>query len=553
MSASDKKKLRKEQELSFLTEKQRKEQLEAKKLKNYTIVFITSMVLVVCIALGVLGIRAVNNSGVFQKNTIAAIIDSKQLNSVELSYYFNDAVNEYYNDMYEQFSSYTDTYLEILGLNTKKPLDKQIQDEKTGKTWATYFLEKAIEQAKSDYAMEKLAAADETFELPEEKKTSLEDMRSNLEAYAKLYGYKNSAQYLRSMYGYGAEADSFLAYTERAIIAEAYIAAHKDAITYDDAAIRKFEEDKFDNYSSFTYVNCYLSYTDFRQGGTKDDKGNTTYTKEDDDAARAALKAAADILATATSIDDLKAKVEATKVIEGKTLSVNESKAVLYTAIDTEIAKWLSAKERKDGDITAIANVSTTKDEDGNEISLTNGYTVVIFQSKTENKNKLGNVRHLLVEFKGGKKDENNKTVYSDEEKATAKTTAEGYLKTWKEGDATEATFIELVKEHSDDTSKEEGGLFEDIHPDSPYVESFLNWSIDPNRKVGDTEIIESEYGYHIMYFVKHSDLTYRDYMITNEMREIDQEAWLSGVVEKVTGSIEDTSKMELGLILANG
>ncbi|MBR7122053.1 MAG: peptidylprolyl isomerase [Oscillospiraceae bacterium] len=553
MSASDKKKLRKEQERSFLTEKQRREQLEAKKLKNYTIVFITSMVLVVCIALGVLGIRAVNNSGVLQKNTIAAIIDSKQLNSVELSYYFNDAVSEYYSDMYDQFSSYTDTYLEVLGLNTKKPLDKQIQDEKTGKTWATYFLEKAIAQAKSDYAMAKLAAADETFELPEDKKTSLENMRNNLEAYAKLYGYKNSAQYLRSLYGYGAEADSYLAYTERAVIAEAYIAAHKDAITYDDKAIREYEEDKFDNYSSFTYVSCYLSYTDFREGGTKDENGNTTYTEEENNAARAALKAAADILATATSIDDLKAKVEATKVIEGKTLSVNESKAVLYTAIDDELVKWLSAKERKDGDITAIANVSTTKDEDGNEISLTNGYTVVIFQSKTENKNKLGNVRHLLVAFEGGTKDENNKTVYSDEEKATAKTTAEGYLKTWKKGDATEATFIELVKEHSDDTSKEEGGLFENIHPDSQYVESFLNWSIDPNRKVGDTEIIESEYGYHIIYFVKHSDLTYRDYMITNEMREIDQEAWRSGIVEKVTGSIEDTSKMELGLILANG
>ena len=75
MSASDKKKLRKEQATAYLTEKQRQEQAEAKKLKLYTIGFVSILVVVACIAIGVLGVRAVNQSGVFEKNTIAAVVD----------------------------------------------------------------------------------------------------------------------------------------------------------------------------------------------------------------------------------------------------------------------------------------------------------------------------------------------------------------------------------------------------------------------------------------------------------------------------------------------
>ena len=115
MSASDKKKLRKEQASAFLTEKQMKEQAEAKKLRTYTITFITAMVLIVCITVGVLAARAVNHSGVFQKNTIAAVVGDHQINSVELSYYYSDKINEFYNDWYEQSSTYTDTYLNMMG------------------------------------------------------------------------------------------------------------------------------------------------------------------------------------------------------------------------------------------------------------------------------------------------------------------------------------------------------------------------------------------------------------------------------------------------------
>lgn len=550
MSASDKKKIRKEQATAFLTEKQKAEQAEAKKLKVYTVTFVTAMLLIVVVVLGVLGVRAVNNSGVFQKNTIAATIGENKLNSVELAYYYNDAINEYYSNMYNQFTDYTDSYLEIMGLDKTKPLTEQIQDQETNKTWATYFLEEALNQAKIDYAMYAQAVKDD-FELPEEERTNLDSLKSNLETYAKIYGFSNSSQYLRAVYGYGADADSYVAYTERSVIADAYITEHHDTIDYDDAAIREYETGKEGNYNSYTYDYCYLSYTDFRTGGTEDENGNKTYTDEENNAARAAAKAAAEQVATATNLEELKAKAEAVQVNEDSEVAVNEHKDELFSAINGTLGKWLSEADRKEGDIAVIPNESTTTNEDGTETTLVNGYYVAMFHSKSDNKVKMGDVRHLLVEFEGGTQNEETEQMeYTEAEKNAAKTKADEYFKTWTEGDKTEDSFIALVKEHSDDTSAEDGGLFENVHPNASYTPNFLNWAIAEERKAGDCEVIETEFGYHVMYYVGDSKLNYRDYMIFQEMRDADHEEWYNGIVDAASAELADTSKMKLDVTL---
>ena len=550
MSASDKKKLRKEQTAAILSERQKQEQAEAKKLKAYTISFVCVMIAVVLVTLGILGVRAINNSGIIQKNTIAATIGDHELNSVELSYYYSDAISQYYNEWYQTYESYTDTYLQALGLDTSKPLTEQVFDEETGKTWDQYFVELAVENARSDFALYDLAKA-ENFQLPEDEQTTLDNLSSNLETYAMLYGYSNTNQYLRAMYGYGADADSYVEYNERTAIASAYMQAHEDSLKYEDADIREYEKDKANNYNSYTYSSAYLSYTDFREGGTEGENGTKTYTDAENDAAREAMKAAAEQLATAESLDALKEAVDAVKVNEDSQLAVNDYTKALHTTLNAPLADWLAAAERKEGDIAAIANTSTTTDADGNEKTVTNGYYVAYFGSKDDNTKLMSNVRHLLVKFEGGtQNEETGATEYTDAEKAKAKEEADGYFKTWQEGEATEESFIELVKAHSDDSTAADGGLFEDINPGSQYVENFLNWSIDPQRQAGDAAVIETEYGYHVMYYVGNSDMTYRDYMITNEMRTEDQEEWYHAVVEAVTASVKDTSKMQLDIVL---
>ena len=551
MSASSKKKLRKEQYNEILSEKQRQERAEAKKLKTYTICFVTAMVLVVCAALGVLGMRAVNNSGIVQKNTVAATIGDKELNSVEMSYYYIDAVNKFYDEIYNSYSDSADSYLKAMGLDTSIALDQQT-NASTGETWADYFLDAAIEQAASDYALCDLAAQ-ENFEMHDHDQESIDSYLSNIEVYASLYGYSNANQFLRANYGYGADMDSYREYYQRSSLAKAYYNAYPDTLSYDSDAIAAYDAENAINFNSYTYTSCYLSYTYFRQGGTENDQGNVTYSDEENDAARDVMKTTAEELATATSVEELETMAQNVEVTGSTELSVSKSENALYSSINGTVAKWLTEEGRQEGDIAAIPNTSTTENDDGEEVTTTNGYYVVIYHGVNKNETTMGNVRHLLVSFEGGTEDdETGKTVYSEEEKAAAKEAADKYLAEWKEGEATEESFIALVKEHSDDTSAEDGGLFENVCPDGTYVAPFQNWALDENRQVGDAEVIETEFGYHVMYYVGASEMNYRTFMITEEMRAADFEKWYSDLTKDITKTLGDTSKMTLGLIVAS-
>ena len=75
-------------------------------------------------------------------------------------------------------------------------------------------------------------------------------------------------------------------------------------------------------------------------------------------------------------------------------------------------------------------------------------------------------------------------------------------------------------------------------------VETFNDWCFDESRKPGDTGIVATEYGYHLIYFVETNDITFRDYMIKNEMITEDMEKWHDGLTEKVTSEIIDLSRM---------
>ena len=123
----------------------------------------------------------------------------------------------------------------------------------------------------------------------------------------------------------------------------------------------------------------------------------------------------------------------------------------------------------------------------------------------TKDSGLISNVRHILVKVEqpdtsGGELPSGNE---EDNYWATCRQKAQQILDTWKNGDATEESFIELVTLYTEDTASiETGGLYENITPDSNYVPSFLKWATDSKRQPGDTDIVISDYGCHIMYFV---------------------------------------------------
>ena len=68
---------------------------------------------------------------------------------------------------------------------------------------------------------------------------------------------------------------------------------------------------------------------------------------------------------------------------------------------------------------------------------------------------------------------------------------------------STEESFAALVEENTDDGgSLGTGGLYEGVAPGSNFVEEFRAWAIDAARLEGETDIVKTQFGYHIMYYV---------------------------------------------------
>ena len=85
----------------------------------------------------------------------------------------------------------------------------------------------------------------------------------------------------------------------------------------------------------------------------------------------------------------------------------------------------------------------------------------------------------------------------------------------WKAGAMDEDSFAAMANELSDDRDtsdpdavKDDGGLYENIVKGQMVV-PFENWCFDPARKAGDSGLVETSYGVHIMYFVSHADHPY--------------------------------------------
>lgn len=545
MSASSKKKLRKEQDAAKLTEKQQTAQKEARKTNLYTIAFVAVMAVLLVVAIVVGVSQTITNSGIRERKTTAFTVGSHKISNAELNYFYIDAVNNFYS----QYGSYA----AMFGLDTTTPLNEQVVDEDTGKTWADDFLDTAKSNAKAVYAMADAAEA-AGFALSEEESASVENTLSNLKLYATLYGYSNTGAYLKAMYGNGATEESFLEYSKLTALANAYYSKYAEDLTYSDADLRAVDGENYTAYSSYTFNAYYMAASKFLEGGTTDEDGKTTYSDEEKAASVAAAEEAAKALTAddITSVAELDTAIAALPINADTEAASTANTATLYKSISSLYADWLADEGRKEGDKAYFASTSTSTDEDGKETTTVNGYYVVYYISTNDNTFPLSNVRHILAAFEGGTQDETaGTTTYSDEEKAAAKAEAEEILAEWKAGDATEDSFAELANTKSDDGNGTTGGLYENISPDSSYVTNFKNWALE-DHKPGDTGIIETEYGYHVMYYVGDSEYTYRDYQIENELRSADVTEWYNETVDAMTTTDGDAKYIRMDLVLSS-
>ena len=490
----------------------------------------------------------------------AVQVGTYEVTNVEVNYFYIDAINTFYSN-YKSYISYL--------MDVNAPLNEQVTDAATGETWADYFVNQAYNNIKNTYAVYDAAMA-AGFTMDETAQARVNAAMDYVGLYALLYGYENTDAYLCNMYGPGATVESYKEYYTKCAIAEAYYTKYAEDLEYTIDELTAYQSNKVHEFNSYDFATYYLAVSRFYapDAGTKDDKGKITYTQEEIDAAVKAAKEAAELLASGDykTVEDFDKAINELDVNKPETQAEGDKKPeddkkeedkkdelkykstkyenTLFSNVNALFQDFVIGKigvnedgeptlvKRKTGDMKVIEYSSGTGDD-----KTINGFYVVRYESTTNNEFAMKNVRHILIKFvkldSNGKPITSSFTSYTEAEKKYAKDEAEKLLAQWMSGDMTEESFAALANKESDDGDGTTGGLYENIYP-GQMVDNFEDWCYDAARKAGDVEIIETEYGYHIMYFVGNSEQTYRNYLIQETMRAEDTQEWYTALVEAI-------------------
>ena len=537
MSSSSKKKLRQEQVAAQKAKKQQTATKESKKMKLYTSIFCIVLALMILLV----AVVAINNSGLIEARPTGLKVGDTEVSASELNVYYIEAINEFY--------SANSSYLPFYGLDTTISLDRQLSVD-TVNSWADYFINTAKDEIQYNYGIYN-AALEAGFTLDEESQAAIDATLTMMKESVAEAGSSLDA-YLSTIYGKGVNEKTYRRALEVMTIASEYYTEYVNALTYtdDDIAAKDAEDPMAANMYSYTAYIMYAS--DYLEGGTEDEDGNVTYSDEENAASLAACEAAAKALVDGgyTTAAELKSAIAELPVsqkesITSTTLSNVDDRS---DAIQSNMREWITDPSRQPGDITYVERISTI-----NGVTSVSGYNVILVEGCEDNSSPLANVRHILVSFEGGTTDSTTGTVtYSDDEKAAAKAKAQEIYDAWLAGEATEETFAALANEVSTDTgSNTVGGLYEDIYP-GQMVTAFNDWCFDEARQAGDHGLIETDYGYHIMYYSGDSDTTYRSYIINQDMLAADITAWQEELAEKYPIVDVNLSRVNRDLVLYN-
>lgn len=519
-----------------LYREERKERLAkaaAKKAKKSPAVAKTKKILtkVVAIVLAVvIGISAIygvlNFFGTPHKMFKVTIADTEcKFSLAEYNYYYRTLASNYQSTAYQYDSYYgKGSGLAYLGYDyTKTPEAQEYTEDMSAMTgvtfedlgnpekatWADVFRYGAISNIISiKYLAMKAEEAGVTLTEAEQK--TVDDEISTLKTTAKEDDF-SASRYLHVNIGKGLNEKIFRQILEESALANAYTTKLQEELL---AAVTEEEINERYNLNKdvFDIVTVRL-YTIKAEADVASDATEAEKTAALDKAKAEAKKNADAFLAAVTDEESFIA--EAKKAIlsadndsktdpDTSTLKENTTYATLEKT-NEELAKWVYDDARQAGDKTLIV------DENGN---CHLAFVKVLPHKDTSASSH--SVRHILVAFPEkntdgsatSTKDEDGNTVtnITDETKKATKEQAQKILDEYLKNPTVE-NFIALTKEHTDDVNSagepNNDGLYNDVTDNGQYVETFTDWSIDPARKPGDTGIVETTYGYHIMYYVE--------------------------------------------------
>ncbi len=367
----------------------------------------------------------------------------------------------YYYDGYYGFVDYYSSSLSEYGLDEDAPLDKIAFDPEQGiDTWHDYFVQSAVEQTKELIILAESGIRDGVTLTDAEK----DALRIRADGYD-LTKYP------------GATADDIY----NALLLSASGMKYSGHLT---ESFLPSVEDAEEEYQSYPK---YYQTVDHRLI-------DIPYGTEEGDFSQSEATEIANRFKDCTSSDEFTAVL--TEILNDEEYGFAESSKELIhqnsfasgiTYSQGEImSEWLFDSERKAGDVRIYDNEGS---------SIVSAYMVTTPAKRDESETRT--VRHILF----------RSDTWGGEEAAAAK--AEEVLAQFNSSDRDAQSFGELALAYSEDAgSAYVGGIYKNFKSGT-MVQQFDEWCFDTDRKPGDTAVVNTTYGAHIIYYVSKGDTSY--------------------------------------------
>ena len=426
---------------------------------------------------------------------IAASTEHFSFTKGELAYFFALTFKDYYS------------YLSYFGVDPSVSLKEQ--QYAGDQTWFDVFMEEALNYAQN-YLLFSEAAKDRGLELTKDDTDYIASQKTMIETEAASYGW-DAGTYLEQMFGTNITWEILEKAMEKMLLADKgynAVVGELEASFSEDDIKQHFEENK----TLFTFID-YVDLN-FLDGENLSDSDKAELVKAFNEATDEASFTKAVILFVDKTVDEEAIKEAGSSLNYAEQLITANTQQMKQYVDGSDMMAWAFSDDRSsDVYVDAEAN-------DGAQ------HAYLLKAAPYRDDETYVNVRHVLLMT----------STFGTAEAARAK--AEELYAAWLAGEKTEDSFANMAIEFSEaGGSSTNGGLYEGVYR-GEMVEPFENWCFDPARQPGDTGIVDTTYGSHIMYFIS-SDLGWH-LDVLNDLMDDAYSAFMEELLEKYPITIDE-------------
>lgn len=405
--------------------------------------------------------------------------------------------NLYYNLVVSNYEQYSAQGYYDIDFTKDFSEQKTIDENDKEITWEEVFKQDTIKQLQYVSAYYEPAVKDGVT-LTDDQKKNIESSVDNLKTSASEEGV-SLKEYLEENYGKHCGVETIEKFYEQRNICENYYNQMQINLgVTEDEALKYYEENK-DDYITFAYIENQFALDDSEEETTdiaavkKQIEGYCDKIKTIDDLKELIPEACSGLVKMAVSQGYFTDEKTAIATLKDSVVVTYKAETVIGN-FGEDILNWFRSPERKEGDTTYYINEQY-------------GYACIfLYTSEAKpDQTELYSVRHILV---SPKDDPTTAKDASEEDWSAALLKAEQIYDEYSKGDKTEIAFAELAEKYSADTNSTSagnaglyGGALTKVKL-GEMVPEFEGWATDKDRKYGDVEIVKSDFGYHIMYFI---------------------------------------------------